>query len=836
MASVVSEKLYPPNIGSSIPAFYNNGGTVQITVPFSMNRAVDPNSVFGFHLKIKTVQSNSYITTLSITSTADVLNALNTHMVVFNWPTTDRTYNFYRIQLGQYLKVQIAYVGADGIPGYFSTVGIVKYTSKPNVYIDGAQSQTAGRIEIFKKSYVGVYETGTDKSERPYSYNFYLYDRAKELVETSGWRLHNSSVNTTASESLSLDRATDAYSFDLVPNEGEEYYVQYAVRTINNMEIYSPLYVCVEPSNVASRVPFDLKAENIFDEGYVLLTLQQKAEETIDLNEQQSISLEISRAEKTDGYNSWQLMKRAYFSSYGEMLSWTFRDFAIEQGVGYKYCFRQYTQNDVLSNRNLSNEVLADFEDMFLWDGKRQLKIRFNPKVSSFKANRLEQKIDTIGSRFPFIFRNGVVNYKEFPISGLISYLADNNELFIHHEEDLNIVMNDNSKREGTPTTQKSYETVATTSSIGYNMRAERRFKLKLLEWLGNGEVKFFKSPAEGNYLVRLLNISLSPEDRVGRMIHTFNSTAYEVEEINYNNLVALGFISVDESMASEVRTMSFYLRDKISLIPDDDLTSSIKLNDYDIIDLIDIEPSVDIGSNPFILRMGADNTSNLVQINTSFVLQSDNTNLPNLYFNIGDQPGVNSKAAAIDLVGDTTVTYKYTSNSVQIGELDNIDSIFITNKIESFFGPVEQDFSGSVVTVDDKVGSEEVLKFFVLDFKKKVIKDLVYKNGNYYESNESSAIINHFDQISLYQIFDANGNQMGKLKYTNAAGDRLYDVEDENEIWRIGLTDEETGEETVFYNPPVVDLNNTFYSQISLGAGIYLNCAYQCKTTVLKG
>jgi hypothetical protein len=29
--------------------------------------------------------------------------------------------------------------------------------------------------------------------------------------------------------------------------------------------------------------------------------------------------------------------------------------------------------------------VVADFEDMFLYDGERQLKIKFNPTVSSFK-------------------------------------------------------------------------------------------------------------------------------------------------------------------------------------------------------------------------------------------------------------------------------------------------------------------------------------------------------------------------------------------------------------------------------------------------------------------
>jgi len=96
-------------------------------------------------------------------------------------------------------------------------------------------------------------------------------------------------------------------------------------------------------------------------------------------------------------------------------------------------------------------------------------------------------------------------------------------------------------------------------------MRAERRFKLLLLDWLNNGEIKFFKSPAEGNYLVRLLNVSLSPEDKVGRMIHTFNCTAYEVEEINYNNLLDLGFITVDEPIETTIREKSILIREILS-------------------------------------------------------------------------------------------------------------------------------------------------------------------------------------------------------------------------------------------------------------------------------
>ena len=67
---------------------------------------------------------------------------------------------------------------------------------------------------------------------------------------------------------------------------------------------------------------------------------------------------------------------------------------------------------------------------MYLFDGERQLKIKYNPKVSSFKEVLLESKTETIGNKHPFIFRNGNVEYKEFPISGLISTLMDDNYLF----------------------------------------------------------------------------------------------------------------------------------------------------------------------------------------------------------------------------------------------------------------------------------------------------------------------------------------------------------------------------------------------------------------------
>ena len=56
-----------------------------------------------------------------------------------------------------------------------------------------------------------------------------------------------------------------------------------------------------------------------------------------------------------------------------------------------------------------------------------------------------------------------------------------------------------------------------------------------------------FKSPAEGNYIVRLMNNSLTPEDQLGRMIHSFQSTAYEAMDNSMASLLASGIVWMDE-------------------------------------------------------------------------------------------------------------------------------------------------------------------------------------------------------------------------------------------------------------------------------------------------
>ena len=72
---------------------------------------------------------------------------------------------------------------------------------------------------------------------------------------------------------------------------------------------------------------------------------------------------------------------------------------------------------------------LAEWNHSFLLEstgngsilGTKQLKLKFDFQISNYKTNISESKTDTIGSKYPFIRRNGNMGYRSFSCSGTIS-------------------------------------------------------------------------------------------------------------------------------------------------------------------------------------------------------------------------------------------------------------------------------------------------------------------------------------------------------------------------------------------------------------------------------
>ena len=577
--------LASPIIQGVLPAFYLDKGTAEIAVPFSMSRAVNETEVSGFSLKIKNIQGFTYLLTVSSSRIA-----FNEGVVYFEIPAI--TLKNSGMTSGSFYKAQLAYVDLQGTVGYYSQVAVIKYTTKPHMSILNLKESS---VNAHGYEYVGIYsQASQDSTEKVYSYRFQVRDNHNVVVEDTGYLIHNNSNDSTHYESQ------DTFMFSRDLKENEKYTITYTVKTNNNLEVSSPAYKIMSKKAVGASLNLSLKATANFDNGYVEVSMGGDKDD-LGLEKLISGSFALMRASNLSNYMEWEQL--ADFSLTAQRPSkFKWKDFTIQQGLTYQYSLQQYNKKKLYSERILSNKIYADFEDCFLFDGKRQLKIRYNSKMSSFKTTVLESKMNTLGAKYPFTFRSGAVEYKEFPIAGLVSYLMDEESLFMDLKELFPEAKEREEKFVFTPISRPSTEEflqdptpyyvlwqdqyaklvdiidasqqeniivflstytgvfylklkktineydetkkIKTTALEGYNIATEREFKLQVLDWLNDGQPKLFKSPTEGNYIVRLINTSLSPNEQLGRMIHNFSTTAYEVADLTYDNLVKEGFVS----------------------------------------------------------------------------------------------------------------------------------------------------------------------------------------------------------------------------------------------------------------------------------------------------
>lgn len=209
--------------------------------------------------------------------------------------------------------------------------------------------------------------------------------------------------------------------------------------------------------------------------------------------------------------------------------------------IGHKY--KDYTSSfknvydiyivDLLKSGKLfyqNEKTINDFYGAYLIDvttGK-QLNISLNNKISSFKRNLLETKTDTLGGVYPRFYKNANTKYKEFPISGTISYqslLLFENKFNPLDQYDIDI-------KYGVRGNQRPLNSTNLTNLEGKNIYSEYEFRKDVLDFLQNTNKFLYKSPTEGNIVVKLMNVSLTPNQQLGRMIYDFTCTAYEVQDL----------------------------------------------------------------------------------------------------------------------------------------------------------------------------------------------------------------------------------------------------------------------------------------------------------------
>ena len=504
-----NKKLPPPIIEGILPAFY---GT-ELTVPFAMNKAVSINEFDSFEIKIKSALNNALIKTETIVLYQDL------NKVIFDISAD--------LVIGRYYKIQMAYRSGD-IVGYYSDIGVAKYTTKPQVFIENLNKDT---INPHTYNYIGKYsqnQINGDTTEKVHSYCFDLY-QDNELIKTTDWILHNSNLDENGYESFDLFNLEEDLDLDKI------YYIEYKIKTNNNLMVSSGKYPIKQKVLYASDQFIDIFPILNYENGYVELNFKSDKSLIGDFI--------IFKSDASSEFKEWHDIYTLNLRK-DSINNFSFKDFDVAYNQTYKYAIAQTNKYNLLTEKQISEPITVLFEDMFLFDGDKQLKIRFNPKVNSFKNYILETKVDTIGSKYPFFFRNGSVKYKEFPINGLISCLMDEEQLFMESE-------------------------FVSTNLIDSNIYQEKEFKLKVLEWLSNGQSKLFKSPTEGNYIVHLMNVNLTPTDTLGRMLHSFSCNAYEIADYSDDGMRDQGILKIQNYSPNLLTFETINLKDlKGNILP----------------------------------------------------------------------------------------------------------------------------------------------------------------------------------------------------------------------------------------------------------------------------
>lgn len=529
----IENNLYPPIVLTTTPAFIRTNGC---RIYFSLSSYNTPEDIKNVQIIINNQNTNLSVLDPVLYPSGIKITSLN----VDNSIKADNKYYVYIssndlgskiFELNQYYKVQIRFTGinAENLiddkkiaswltnnQRYFSewsTVCLIKGIEKPYIYLknfeNGENAQTNLSTDVV--DFVGkMYYENNANLEKEYlkSYKIVLFYNSKEVF--------NSGIIYTNYYNPNEINYTLPYAIE----DSLVYNVEFTFITNNNYtETIHYSFMCI-PITIGS-LKASIQVEPQLEYGCMKINVLG--------TESFFGNLTIRRTSSESNFTLWEDIKTEIINS-PRQLDYTWYDYTIKSGVWYKYGVqRRNARGDrtplVTTYSKSHPGFMIIFDDIFLTRKDMQLTIKYNPNITSFKRQVLESRTDTIGSKFPFIRRNANVNYKTFSISGLITAFCDEEGRFINK----NNIYNENFEA------YKDYNNENNITEY-QDFIYEREFREKVMDFLYDNNIKLYRSATEGNILVKLMDISFTPNQTLGRMLYSFNATAYEIDECSIDN------------------------------------------------------------------------------------------------------------------------------------------------------------------------------------------------------------------------------------------------------------------------------------------------------------
>lgn len=569
--------IYPPTLQSTQPAFLAT--TPDYEIKYTLQKVTSAETIKHIQIRVVEQRSNSSIVNTSkypdniIYKNVDLTKEASPYGIKILTSDLRKPWS-----PGVCYKIQLRF-GSTSFPSdlsafaawkkeqinnqtfsEWSTVMVIKAIAQPEVYIENAgtlrtdviaSKQTeASLTPLFVGDYID------NASEEPLEkYKFDLYDEVgKTLIESSDW------IQAVSGKNCS-------YRFKTMLTNNESYRVYFSIVTRNRYE---------------TRTYYDFQAIKVYLESLTDVSIRVDDTDAfcrengcmrIYLTAKNPLTgcYVLTRTSEESNYQVYEDLK--YFNYFEEGFSDTllYIDYIIESGIKYKYAF-QYQNSQGLRSAPLQEDGMTvpsrsvDFEYSYIYRDGVQLRLKFNQKLSSFKHTTLASKQDTLGDQFPHLSKNGYAYYAEFPISGLISFQMDEDQTFFtlktdgyYYNNELVIPADKFSVSTATRGDESVPSYLPIDSSItDNNIFVERKFREKAEQFLNDFTYKLYKSPTEGNIVIGLINLSMTPNASLGRMIFEFSATAYEVLENTIDGLNEVGIIDVgtfNNEVSTEIQT-----------------------------------------------------------------------------------------------------------------------------------------------------------------------------------------------------------------------------------------------------------------------------------------
>lgn len=444
-------------------------------------------------------------------------------------------------EINQYYKVQIRFTSANAPQppltaldkwlidnvAYFSEwsrICLIRAISKPSLQLQNFVTSEDLVITTSNIDLVGTL-TFNDEQEKDTlnSYQIKLYDEENNLIFDSEIIYTNIYNNPNEINYTIKYQLQNGNSYRLVLNiETKNFYTQeYEYNFLVIQAIENPLNATIEAINEEENGRIKISVINTVAEPFLG-------------------NIIIRRTDNKSNFSIWE---DVFLKTYPErdLINFSWYDQTVESGVWYKYAAQKINGRGQRGRAvEMHDPILAIFEDMFLNANNKQLRIRYNPTVTSLKQNVADARSETLGSKYPFIRRNGYINYRQLSISGLITFFDDQNKIFTSKEELYG---------KDTAALYKDYNEENEINQYN-DYIFERDFREQVIQFLYEDNVKLLRTLTEGNVLVKLMNISLSPQIPLGRYIYSFSADAYEIAECTLINYISFNiFSTVDTNL-----------------------------------------------------------------------------------------------------------------------------------------------------------------------------------------------------------------------------------------------------------------------------------------------